>query len=72
MGDIEESLFSVVAQKQSPQDRFENVGRLATRVTEILDYLKTVCKPRPCYLYMHVTQHIPGMSRGSDVGCDQD
>ncbi|KAJ3578649.1 hypothetical protein NPX13_g1911 [Xylaria arbuscula] len=41
MGDIEESLFSVVAQKQSQQDRFDHVSRLATRITEILNYLMT-------------------------------
>ncbi|KAI3330715.1 hypothetical protein F4824DRAFT_504792 [Ustulina deusta] len=49
MGDIEESLFSVVAQKSSQQIRLGHVKRLATRLTEILNSVKSVCPDDPTW-----------------------
>ncbi|KAI0424492.1 hypothetical protein F5Y09DRAFT_139059 [Xylaria sp. FL1042] len=49
MGDIEESLFSVVAQNSSQQIRLGHVKRLTTRLTEILNTAKTVCPDDPTF-----------------------
>ncbi|KAI1427809.1 hypothetical protein F5Y12DRAFT_735287 [Xylaria sp. FL1777] len=49
MGDIEESLFSVVAQKSSQEIRLRHVKRLASRLTEILNVVKTVCPDDPTF-----------------------
>ncbi|KAI0518001.1 hypothetical protein F5B22DRAFT_601363 [Xylaria bambusicola] len=49
MGDIEESLFSVVAQKSSQQVRLEHVRRLSARLTQILDDVKTVSPDDPSW-----------------------
>ncbi|GAW17554.1 hypothetical protein ANO14919_070120 [Xylariales sp. No.14919] len=49
MGDIEESLFSVVAQSSSQQTRLQHVRRLAARLTEILNAVKAECPDDPTW-----------------------
>ncbi|KAI0535062.1 hypothetical protein GGR58DRAFT_515683 [Xylaria digitata] len=49
MGDIEESLFSVVAQNSSQQLRLEHVKRLASRLVEILSSVKAECPDDPAW-----------------------
>ncbi|TGJ86624.1 hypothetical protein E0Z10_g2183 [Xylaria hypoxylon] len=49
MGDIEESLFSVVAQNSSQQTRLQHVKRLASRLAEILNNVKAECPDDPSW-----------------------
>lgn len=63
MGDIEESLFSVVAQKSSQQIRLEHVKRLASRLTEILNSVKSVCNYVFCRRGALLTRLNLGMPR---------
>ncbi|KAI1278163.1 hypothetical protein F5Y07DRAFT_67907 [Xylaria sp. FL0933] len=55
MGDIEESLFSVVAQKSSQQSRLGHVRRLASRLTGILNIAKTACPDDPTFETLKAT-----------------
>ncbi|KAI1298397.1 hypothetical protein F5Y03DRAFT_368132 [Xylaria venustula] len=61
MGDIEESLFSVVAQNLSQQIRVGHVKRLATRLGEIMNALKTVSPDDPTFTSL-VSDYSGGIS----------
>ncbi|GAP91460.1 putative C6 transcription factor [Rosellinia necatrix] len=61
MGEIQESLFSVVAQQSSQQIRLQHVKRLASRLVEILNVVKSVSPNDPSWEGL-VSNNLGGIS----------